>query len=265
MTFQLADDGPAIYEKVLVPLWMQPWAEALIGLLAPASGDRVLDVACGTGVTTRLAADAVGAAGKVTGLDINAGMLATAKQLAGDRPIDWLESDVTDTALPDAAFDLILSQHGYHYFPDKPGALAEFLRLLRPGGRLAFSIWDGHSAYTQALCAAVATHISPDVAAKQRAQRATPSAEALQDQLEAAGYTDVQVLRQSLRITTPPAAEFVSLHLRSMPIAGAFLSLPDSVQSALIRNVEAALADHHDENGLIYDDAVHVAIGRRPT
>ncbi len=263
MTFQLVGNGPAIYEEIMVPLWFGRWAKALIEQASLCSSERVLDVACGTGVTTRLAKSAVGPSGTVDGLDINAPMLATAKKLAGDLDIQWIESDVCGSGLPSETYDVILSQHGYHYFPEKPKVLGEFARLLVPGGRLAFSIWDGHSPYTAALCAAVANHISPGIAAKQRSQRQTPSAEVLQQQVGAHGFSDVAVHRQELMIDVPLAAEFVPLHLASMPIAGAFLSLAEDAKQALIKEVGEALAEYVQGNRLVYPDAVHVVTGRK--
>ena len=156
---------------------------------------------------------------------------------------------------------MILSQHGYHYFPDKSGALKEFHRLLTPGGRIGFSVWDGHSAYTHALCAAIERHISPEVAARQRSQRQTPSADVLKEQVTHAGFSDVRVHRQELLIDVPKPSEFVPLHLASMPIAGAFLALSKDAQADLIADVATALADCMQEDRLIYPDAVHVAIG----
>jgi len=261
MTFQLVGNGPQIYEEVMVPLWFGRWAAALIDLVSLQTSERVLDVACGTGVTTRIAKTTVGPDGKVDGLDINAPMLAKAKHLADGLDITWIESDVCNSGLASETYDVILSQHGYHYFPDKAQALAEFSRLLVPGGRLAFSIWDGHSPYTNAVCAAVEHHISPEIAKKQRSQRQTPSSDDLRDQLTAQGFSNVAVHRQELMIDVPLAPEFVPLHLGSMPIAGAFIGLGEDAQKALIDEVADALSDYVHGDRLVYPDAVHVAIG----
>lgn len=263
MTFQLAGSGAETYERVMVPLWFGRWAEALVDLVALRPSERVLDVACGTGVTTRLAKAKVGDSGRVDGLDINATMLSQARELAAELDIGWIESDVVDSGLPDASYEVVLSQHGYHYFPDKPGALREFLRLLTPGGRLAFSVWDGHSAYTRAICAAVERHISPEIAGKQRSQRETPSAMELAAEVRAAGFLDVDVVRQELMIDVPLAPEFVPLHLGSMPIAGAFIALDDDARARLIDDVADALSDHVEGDRIVYPDAVHVATGVR--
>lgn len=263
MSFQLSDHAADIYETTLVPLWFGPWAKEMLMLLPLSSGDAVLDVACGTGVTTRLARASVGPHGRVVGLDINAAMLNKAAQLAPDTGIEWMEGDVTGIALPSQSFDYVLSQHGLHYFPDKPGAMAEFLRLLRPGGTIAMSIWDGHSPYTEALCAAVARHISSDVADKQRSQRITPSSSELIKAFSDAGFREVRVDRQVLDIKVPDAETFVPLHLASMPIAEAFHALDDTRKNTLIADVGSAMQDYVLGQNLVYPDVVNVVVGTK--
>ena len=252
--FQLAGNAPEIYEKVLVPLWMARWADALLDLAELKRGEAVLDVACGTGVSTRRTHQLVGDDGRVTGLDINALVLAHARDLAAGLPIEWIERDVSETGLDSDAFDAVISLHGYHYFPDRSAALAEIKRVLKHDGRLAFSIWAGHSVYTAAICTAVERHISPEIAAKQRSQRQTPSAEVLAAQLKAAGYRNVQVHKQTLEIRQPATREFVPLHLGSMPIAAAFTALPDGKKERLICDVEEALKEFEKEDELLYPE-----------
>jgi len=261
MSFQLSGSAPEIYENTMVPLWFGRWADALLGLVSLNTGDSVLDVACGTGVTTRIARREVGETGRVTGLDINAGMLAKARELARGMDITWMESDVVETGLPTDDLDAIISQHGYHYFPDQPAALKEFFRVLAPSGRIAISIWDGHSAYTKALCSAVEEFISPEIAKKQRSQRETPSPDTLIECVSNAGFQNAAVTRQELLIKIPLATEFVPLHLSSMPIANAFQTLPDCGKEALIADVAHALKDHIVGNQIIYPDAVNVVTG----
>lgn len=261
MTFQLSASATDIYEQVLVPLWFANWADALIDLAKPRPGETILDAACGTGVTTRRAKAAVGADGTVIGLDINDAMPATAARLADGIEIAWQKSDVAALDLPDDTVDAIFLQHGWHYFPEKPATLREFRRVLRPGGRLLMSIWTGHSAYTQALCTAVARHISAETAAVQSAQRKTPTAQELEKELIAADFADVRVVRQELEIRVPPPEQFVPLHLASMPIADAFSTLPEPDKAALIADVSAELTHFIADGELVYTDAVHVMTG----
>lgn len=261
MSFQLSGSAPEIYENTMVPLWMGRWADNLLRQVSLKTGEIVLDVACGTGVTTRIAKRDVGKLGSVTGLDINANMLVKAQELATEYDIKWMESDVTETGLHSDQFDAIISQHGYHYFADPAAALKEFHRLLAPNGRIALSIWDGHSAYTEAICTAVEKFMSPEIAAKQRSQRDTPSATVLGRALTDAGYKNVDVIHQELSISVPLAAEFVPLHLGSMPIAGAFNALPRVKKAALIADVAQHLSGFVHDDRIIYEDAVNIMIG----
>ncbi len=160
--------------------------------------------------------------------------------------IGWIESDAAHSGLPSGQCDVILSQHGYHYFPDKPAALEEFRRLLATGGRVGLSIWDGHSPYAQAVCAAVEQHISADE---------------LMAQFRRADFAEVAIQRQEIMIEVPLAEEFIPLHLGSVPIAGAFAALADNAKKAIVDHVSLALAGYADGERIIYPDAVHVVIG----
>jgi ubiquinone/menaquinone biosynthesis C-methylase UbiE len=106
--------GPEIYERHLVPAIFGPWAQDLLAFASPKPGERVLDVACGTGVVARLASQHVGLGGSVVGLDLNPGMLAVARALppASVTPLEWYEGNVSALPFPDAAFDLVLCQQG---------------------------------------------------------------------------------------------------------------------------------------------------------
>jgi ubiquinone/menaquinone biosynthesis C-methylase UbiE len=116
---------------------------------------RVLDVACGTGVLTLAAADLVKPDGSVVGLDLNPGMLEVAMRKGS--PIDWREASADAIPFEDATFDAVVSQFGLMFFPDKPRAIQEMLRVLRPGGSLAIAVWDslennaGYAAINQLL------------------------------------------------------------------------------------------------------------------
>ena len=136
--WQVGDSAAELYQRYLVPAIASLWAADLIDRAAPRPGERVLDVACGTGVVTRLAAERMGS-GRVVGLDINAGMLAVARSLSpGAGPsIEWYEGSAITLPLPDASFDLCLCQLGLQFFPDRPAAIREMFRILQLDGRVA--------------------------------------------------------------------------------------------------------------------------------
>lgn len=137
--WQLDGRAPELYERYLVPAITAVWAADLVERAAPRSGERVLDVACGTGIVARRAAERVGNHGRVVGLDLNSGMLAVARSLSSQDAsgIEWREGSALAMPLPDAAFDLVLCQLELQFFPDRPLALREMRRALVPGGRLA--------------------------------------------------------------------------------------------------------------------------------
>jgi SAM-dependent methyltransferase len=136
--FQLSNDEAVAYERDFVPAIFAQWPPKLADIAGIGSGDRVLDVGCGTGVLAREAAARVGPAGRVTGLDLNEGMLAVARRLRPD--IDWRQGDALDLPFADEAFDVVASQFALMFFPDRVGALREMWRVLAPGGRLAVAV-----------------------------------------------------------------------------------------------------------------------------
>ena len=132
-------DAAAAFEALFVPALFHEWGPRLAAAARVAPGDRVLDVACGTGVLARAVADIVGPAGAVTGLDIDAGMLAVAQRKAPG--IAWQRGSAESLPFQDGAFDAVVSQFGLMFFGDKPGAIREMWRVLRGGGRLAVAVW----------------------------------------------------------------------------------------------------------------------------
>ncbi len=127
------------YESFFVPALFHEWGPRLAEAAQVRGGGRVLDVACGTGVAARAAAAVVGPTGHVAGLDLKPGMLAVARELAPE--IEWREGSADALPFPDASFDAVVSQFGLMFFPDRPRALREMWRVLRPGGRMAVAVW----------------------------------------------------------------------------------------------------------------------------
>jgi ubiquinone/menaquinone biosynthesis C-methylase UbiE len=133
---------PEAYEAYLVPL-LALWTDELIEMAGLNPQARILDVACGTGIVARRAAQRMGNVASITGLDSNDGMLQVAQTLwDGRQPsIDWRKGDVAALPFPNQAFDTVFCQQGLQFFPDRLAALKEIHRVLAPGGRLAISVW----------------------------------------------------------------------------------------------------------------------------
>ena len=143
-TFQISAEQAEAYEERFVPALFRQWVEPVLQAAAVGPGDRMLDVACGTGVVARAAADRVAPDGSVTGVDLNPAMLTVARRVAPE--IDWRQGDVAALPFDDDAFDVVTCQSAIFFFPDPTGALREMGRVTRPGGRVAVQAFSSLSA-----------------------------------------------------------------------------------------------------------------------
>ena len=133
-------DPAVIYDRAFVPALFARWGPVVAEAAGIRPGDRVLDVACGTGALTLAAAEHAGPEGAVSGLDPNPEMLAVAR--AKPVAVDWREGRAEALPFGDATFDAVVSQFGMMFFDDAVGAFAEMHRVLAPGGRLAVAVFD---------------------------------------------------------------------------------------------------------------------------
>lgn len=154
---------PEHYERVLAPAVFEPWAEVLVDAAGVAAGDRVLDVASGTGVVARAAARRVGIRGHVLATDISGPMLRHAAgqpALDGAAAIEYQQAPATELPARDGAFDVVLCQQGLQFFSARSEAVREMARVLRSGGAVGAAVWAaGHRLepfddYAEALIAA---------------------------------------------------------------------------------------------------------------
>jgi ubiquinone/menaquinone biosynthesis C-methylase UbiE len=153
-------------------LWQAQLAQVQADLLAgaaPRVGERVLDVACGTGLVTFAAAAAVGPGGAVLGVDLSNAMVDAGRQRAQQRGlpnVGFARMDAEDLVLPEAGFDVVLCALGLMYLPDPARAVREMHRVLRPGGRVGLAVWGerahcGWAALFGIVDAEVASEVCP--------------------------------------------------------------------------------------------------------
>ncbi|HKS05798.1 MAG TPA: methyltransferase domain-containing protein [Gemmatimonadaceae bacterium] len=133
---------PTAYDEYLVPLIFTPYAADLVTRLASRPLSDLLEVAAGTGVVTRALASDLPDDVSIVASDLNPAMLERAAAVGTRRPVKWQPADAMQLPFADASFDAVVCQFGVMFFPDKPQALSEFLRVLRPGGVCIFSVWD---------------------------------------------------------------------------------------------------------------------------
>lgn len=226
------------YERYFVPCIAAPVATDLVTVADLQPGHRVLDVACGTGVVTRLAAARVGASGSVAGLDVSPGMLAVARShTPPDSPVTWHEASAEAMPLADAAFDVVLCQMGLQFIPDRMAALREMRRVVKPSGR-AFITLPGPKPPIFAIMAdALARHLSPEAAAFADLVFSLHDADELAALMRTAGFRTVDVQAQPKTLRLPAPADFLWQYIHSTPLVEAVANAGTSSRDALEREI----------------------------
>jgi ubiquinone/menaquinone biosynthesis C-methylase UbiE len=161
---RVARSPAEIYDEFFVPALFQPWVGVVMDAASIEPNQRVLDVACGTGVLACAAADRVGSGGSVVGLDPNEEMLAVAHGKADT--IEWRVGRAEAIPFPDESFDAVVSQFGMMFFENPSGALREMMRVTRPSGHVAVAVCDalehspGYAAFEKLLRRLFGTHVA---------------------------------------------------------------------------------------------------------
>jgi SAM-dependent methyltransferase len=267
-SFEAADaSAMQIYDDVLVPRLFTPWARLLVDALDLRPGEAVLDVACGPGSATRLAAIEVGRCGRVTGIDLSRAMLAIARSkpvLPGATPIDYRQASADLLPVADAAFDVAICQQGLQFFADRAAALAEMRRALRTGGRLGIAVWAAieQAPPFAALEDAIREAVGADLADRYRdGPWGMADADALRELLEVSGFVDVRVVREALPLNFESVAQLGST-LAASAIAADLEALAPQQRAQLDQVIERNTA----ANDALHAQAVaHLAFARRPS
>jgi ubiquinone/menaquinone biosynthesis C-methylase UbiE len=255
---------PEIYERELVEPLFRPWAEILLDRTGLSAGDRVLDVACGTGIVARLARARVGGRGRVVGVDVNPQMLAVARAVAPE--IEWREGSAE--SLPVEAgerFDAVLCHQGLQFFPDRPGAVRQMRRVLVPNGRLGVATWRPVDAipFIQEMQRVAERHVG----AIADRRHGFGDGAAIQQLLVDAGFTEVQVETVSHRIRFADRLTFVRLN--AMAIVGMSAAAPtlgDEQRAQAVATIaqesSGSLKPYSDGNGIAFELSSIVATAR---
>ena len=248
--FQRQVEAATAFETLFVPALFQEWAPRVSASARLRAGDRVLDVACGTGVLAREARVRVGPGGSVTGLDLNPGMLAVAERLAPD--IRWRQGDAGNLPFQSSAFDVVVSQFGLMFFSDRIGAIREMARVLAPAGRLAVAVWDSLER-TPAYAAEVALverMAGPDPAAALRFPFSLGDTTQLRELFSAAGFSAAVVSTYTGTGRFPSIRTMIEADLRGwLPLVG--INLEDELIERILAEAETALAPYRQADGTV--------------
>ncbi len=259
-----------VYEREIVTGILGEWTPALVELAAPRAGERVLDLACGSGGVTRQVAVVLAATGSIVAVDFSAPMLEVARTrgVPGGTTVEWREASADDLPIADADVDVILCQQGLQFFPDKPAAAAEMFRVLRPGGRVALSVWRGLEAnpLQQALNDSLLVHAGAAIFTSPFSYGDSATLERL---LRDAGFADVAVEEQTRTAVADSTEHFAAAH-----IAGAAAVIPElaalgaedreRISVAASREVTPVAEPYRKNGRLEFPMASLVATARKP-
>jgi ubiquinone/menaquinone biosynthesis C-methylase UbiE len=252
--------SPASYSRFTGAI-MAPWTDDLIMQARCRDGDRVLDVACGTGLVASRINPTSGAWCQVTGLDINEGMLEVARQIEG---IEWVHGDAADLPFPDGSFDAVLCQQGLQYFPNRAGAMRQMARVLAPRGRLSVAVWGAleRQPFYVALKAGLAAYL-PEQKDAYALAFSLNTAEELRALATDAGLRDVRVRFEHRTIRYPDLKEFVGGFMQGTMISAAFMALPEGRRVAFVDHVAGLLGGYVDDGGMALPLENHFLTARR--
>lgn len=253
--------GARAYEALHVPALFKQWCPRVLDAAGVGRDDRVLDVACGTGVLARDAAVRVGPTGSVVGVDPGHGMLAVAKELAPG--IEWRECAAESLPYPDRSFDAVVSQFGLMFFSDRSQALREMVRVLKPGARLAVAVWDSlerSQAYPEEveLLQRIAGKASADAL---RAPFVLGDKADLIALFEASGVESVGVETHTGTACFPSIRTMVEADLRGwLPVMGVVLR--EEQIDSILTEAESVLSEYVTADGkVVFDSPAHIVTG----
>jgi ubiquinone/menaquinone biosynthesis C-methylase UbiE len=266
--WHFVESVPENYERYLVPDIFVSWAEDLVERAALRPGERVLDIACGTGIVARIAARKLGGSGSVLGLDLSAPMLEAARAAAAAEGIavDWREGSAVKLPLADATFDVVFCQQGLQFFPDRVGALREMYRVLTLGGRLVLSVWGPieRSPGFAVLAEALTRYVSPEAGGLMiTGPFSLSDPEELREIIAKASFEDIAVCSVAKTLRFPSSDEFVLRYAAGSALASPVAKADDKARTALLTEVAAKLRSAIDNQGLRFPIESNLVIARR--
>ncbi|MCP5086287.1 MAG: methyltransferase domain-containing protein [Rhodobacteraceae bacterium] len=258
--YQLQGDRPNLYEQWWVPAIMGPCAEDLVDTVCLRPGEKLLDVACGTGVVARAAARRGGAQVSVTGTDINEAMIETAQRyvdLDGLPNIRWRVGDAASLPFKTSTFDVVLCQQGLQFMPSRLAALREMARVLVPGGRLVASVWKSGSPFGTALRKSLVDCFGPEALSDWGVSISLGDRHKLRALAKDAGFEGCHV-RYDVKIGRHrEPEEFICGVIAASSLSGEFASLSAKDREKLVQSIIENLKNYVDDGGLAYPAECH--------
>jgi ubiquinone/menaquinone biosynthesis C-methylase UbiE len=231
--------GAENYQRHFVPAIATPVSAGLLAAAELQPGQRVLDVACGTGVIARLAAERVGPTGAVVGIDVAADMIEVAKAMPGPRAptIEWHVGDATSLPFADEQYDVVVCQMGLMFMEDRAAALAEMRRVLVPGGRVVLNTPGAIQTPFALMEQAIVKHISPELGGFVRAVFSMHDPDTVAALLRDAGLRDVDAHVSTATFQLAGPAEFLWQYINLTPMGPFVAQASEQAQAAMEQQV----------------------------
>jgi SAM-dependent methyltransferase len=257
--------GAENYQRYFVPAIATPVSADLLATADLQPEERVLDVACGTGLIARLAAEQVGPTGSVTGIDIAPDMIDVAKATPSPAgpPIEWRVGDATSLSLPDDSYDVVLCQMGLMFMADRLAAVAEVRRVLAPGGRLVVNTPGAIQPAFELMEQAIVEHISPELGGFVRLVFSMHDPDAVATLLRDAGLDDVSSTVSTVTLQLPSPAEFLWQYINLTPMGPFVAQASDAAQSAMERQVVEGWQPYVVDGATVVEQPMVIATGRK--
>lgn len=260
--WQLSGNMAERYEEHLVPVIFAPWAKDLLARSSLNTGDRLLDLACGTGIVSRLAAkNGISAIGG----DINSGMLTVATERAVGSEISFQIADAQDLPFEDESFDAVICQQGLQFFPDKAAALSECLRVLKPGGQAIFCTARGldENPLMQAQVTAFGRCLGEDSTGAIRAVCDFFDPVELRSVFEAVGFVQIEVKKVVLDLVAGDGADFVGGLMKATPVADRIAAMSQVERERLREIMLQEFGDCYDGSALRFPHSANIVVASR--
>lgn len=259
------DSFPEMYERWLAGPLFRPWVEMIFDEVKLSDVNRVLDVACGTGIVARRAKDWLGKEGDVVGIDLSLGMLTVARSLAPE--IDWRQGDAIDLPLHEGEqFGAVICQQGLQFIANKAAAVEQMRRALAKDGKVAVATWisDEEIPFFRDLRRVAENHLGP-ISDQRYSFGDAAELEAL---LNNAGLRDVQSKMLSQTIRFEDGAGFVGLNAMAfvgMSTKGRNMTKEERelVLESIVKESTPVLQRYSDGSALTFDLSTNLAIARR--
>ncbi|WP_295950736.1 methyltransferase domain-containing protein [Rhodoferax sp.] len=255
---------PKFYDTLMVPLIFGAYAADLAQLVAAFSSGAVLETAAGSGVVTRALASKLRADARYVVTDLNQPMLDYAATRQGtDSRIEWRQADALALPFEDAAFDVVCCQFGAMFFPNRVTGYAEARRVLRPGGRFVFSVWDRieENAFADEVTQAVAAlfpHDPPRFLA--RTPHGYHDVAVIREDLRRAGFTDIAIETHAKLSCAPSAREAATAYCQGTPLRNEIEARDASLLAMATDRATQAIASRHGTGPVVGKIQAHVIV-----